>query len=100
MTKSFNKFKKPCFWLIFGPFSQILGQKNFFPENPALSRTTSYGLLAPCQNSEKTNDTIPRKRLDGRTDRPYFIGPLRLPPGLGPINFWKKQTKKLFIVIR
>ena len=35
-----------------------------FLENPALSRTTSYGFLAPCQNLEKTNDTIPRKRPD------------------------------------
>ena len=66
-TKSFNKFKKPCFWSIFGPFSQTLGQK-IFPENPALSYTTSYGFLAPYQNSEKTNDTIPRKRLDRKTN--------------------------------
>ena len=40
MTKSCNKFKKPCFWSIFGSFSQFWGQKNFFQENPALSRTT------------------------------------------------------------
>ena len=50
----------------------MFGANKFFPENPALSRTTSYGFLAPCQNSEKTNDTIPRKRLDGRTDRPIL----------------------------
>ena len=68
MTKSFNKFKKPCFWPIFGPFSQILRQNFFSPENRALSRTTSDGFLALCQNSEKTSDTIPRKRLDRRTD--------------------------------
>ena len=93
MTKSFNKFKKPCFW----PISQILGQKNLesLPENLALSRTTSYGFLALWQNSRKTNDIIPRKHLgrrmdertkDGRTKdggmyRPYFIGPFRLLPG-------------------
>ena len=30
MTKSFNKFKKPCFWFIFGPFSLIsIGQNKF-----------------------------------------------------------------------
>ena len=46
----------------------MLEAKNFFLENPALSRTTSYGFLATCQNLEKTNDTIPRKCLDGRTD--------------------------------
>ena len=33
-----------------------------------LSRTTSYGFLAPCQNLEKTNDTIPRKRPDRMTE--------------------------------
>ena len=51
-----------------------------------LSRTTSYGFLASCQNLEKTNETIPRKhpdrRKDGRTDRPYLIEPFRLMPGV------------------
>ena len=46
MTTFFNIFKKPkkipIFWV-----------KNFFLENPALSRTTSYGFLASCQNLEK-----------------------------------------------
>ena len=66
MTKFFNKFKKFCFW----PFFPILGpRKNFFSENPALLRTTSYSFLAPCQNLEKTNDTIPRKQPDRQKDR-------------------------------
>ena len=43
MIKSFNKFKKPCFWYIFGPFSQILWQK-FFPESLALSGSCSWVL--------------------------------------------------------
>ena len=72
--KFFNIFKKPkkipIFWV-----------KIFFLENPALSRTTSYGFLASCQNLEKTNNKIPRKRPDRRKDRPHFIGPFRLPPG-------------------
>ena len=69
---SFNKFKKPCFWPIF-PIRlwKIL-----------LSCITSNGFLAPCQNLEKTNDTIPKHRPDRRTDRSYFIGPFRLPPGV------------------
>ena len=46
MTKFFNKFKNSCF----GP---VL--------SPGLSRTTSYGFLAPCQNLEKTNDALSRK---------------------------------------
>ena len=84
--------KKPCNligWRDFGPY---LRNKNF-PKYGICAGTqqkcfhyrtctTSYGFLALCQNSEKTNDTIPRKRLDRRTDRPYFIGPFRLPPGV------------------
>ena len=45
---------------------------NFFQENLALSRTISYVFLIPCQNLEKTRDSIRRKSLDrkmeGRTD--------------------------------
>ena len=69
MTNFSNKLKKPCF----SPFFPIFFWEENLPENPALSRTTSHGILAPCQISEKTNDTIPRKSLgrrkDGRTDR-------------------------------
>ena len=73
---------------LFGSIFPIFWAKNIFPENPALSCTTSYEFLAPCQNLEKINVTIPRKCLDKRkdgwndrgTDRPYFIGPFRLPP--------------------
>ena len=87
MTKFINIFKKPCFWHIFGPFSQFLGQKKFFPENPALSCTTSYSTMP---EFKKTTDTIPRKcparqkkgRMDRRMDRPNFIGPFRQPPGV------------------
>ena len=44
------------------------GARKFFPENSALSRTTSYGFLVPVQNLEKFRDTIPRKRPDRRKD--------------------------------
>ena len=47
---------------------QNISSFHLLAENPALSRITSYGFLAPYKNSEKTNDTIPRKRLDRRTD--------------------------------
>ena len=59
-----NKLKKPCFWPILGSFSQFLGQKKFSSKNPALSRTTSYGFPAPCQNLEKVNDKNQRKCPD------------------------------------
>ena len=52
--------KNQIFWLIL----PILGAKNFFSKNLALSEATSYGFLAPCQNLEKTNDPIPRKCLN------------------------------------
>ena len=68
MTQFSNKFKKPCFWPIFGPFSPIFRPKKFFLENLALSCTTSYGFLAPSQNLEKVNDTIQRKQPDRWTE--------------------------------
>ena len=47
--------------------------------NPALSGTTSRGFLSSCRKVEKTNDQIPRKFQDRRTNvrikRPYFLGP-------------------------
>ena len=81
MTKFSDKLEKPCFWPILGPFSQFWGKKKVFSENTALPCTSPYEFLAPCRISGKTYDTIPRKCLDRRTDRPYFIGPFRLLPG-------------------
>ena len=47
--------------------------------NPALSGTISRGFLSSCRKEEKTNDQIPRKFQDRRTnvriERPYFLGP-------------------------
>ena len=72
----------------------IFEAKKIFQENPALQSITSYGFLAPCQNLEKYNDTIPEKhpdrgtegwkdkRKDERMNRSYFIVPLRLLPGV------------------
>ena len=87
MTKFSNKFKKPLFLAHFWPSFPILGQKKIVQQNAALSRTTSYKFLAPCQISEKPNDTIPRKRLDRRTEgRTDFYRTLPDTTG-GPINF-------------
>ena len=68
MTKFFNIFKKPCFGSIFGPIFQFWDKKNFYGNSGSVTHN-SYGFLAPCQNLEKTRDTIPRKRLDRRTDK-------------------------------
>ena len=99
MTTFLSKIKKPCFESNFGPFSQFL--EIFWEIQP--SCTTSHWFLAPCQNLEKTNDTIPRKHLvrwkDRRKDRPYFIGPFRLPPGVQKKNRNKMdQTEQILVV--
>ena len=49
----------------FGPFFLFSGDKNFLVKYLALSCTTSYGFLIPCQNLEKSNDPVPRKYLGG-----------------------------------
>ena len=51
------------------PIFPIFWAKKFSLENPALSHTTPYEFLTPCQNSEKVNDTIQRKHLDRQKDR-------------------------------
>ena len=51
------------FWSIFPNF----GAKFFFWKI-WLSHTTSHGFQAPCQNLEKTNNTVPTKHLDRRMD--------------------------------
>ena len=96
MTKFSNILKKNLFLAHFPNF----GSKNVFPENPALSRTTSHRILVPCQSSEETNDTNPRKRLDrradGRTDgrkvdRPYFQDPSGYHRRSKRANSWKQS---------
>ena len=41
---------------------------SIFPIFGVKKNSTSYGFPAPRQNSEETNDTIPRKRSDRRKD--------------------------------
>ena len=59
---------------------------NFFFQKIWLSRTTAYLVLTPCQNLEKTDDTIPGKCPDrwkyGGKERSYFIAPFPLPRGV------------------
>ena len=52
MTQFSNKLKK-LFLVHFCPIFPILGAKKIFLENPALSRTTLYGFLAPYQIFKK-----------------------------------------------
>ena len=65
----------------------------------AQSHKTSYGFLAPRQNLEKTNNTLPRKcqgrqkgwSKDSRMNRSYFIGPFWLLPGAQKYKQWAKN---------
>ena len=70
--KFFNKFQKPCLWLVFWSIFLISGAKKFLQENLALSCTTSNGFLEPCQNLEKMiqfhKNTWTDRRMDGRTE--------------------------------
>ena len=66
MTKFSNKLKK-LFLVHFESIFPILEAKKIFLENPTVMHN-SHGILAPYQNLEKTNDTIPRKRPDRQKD--------------------------------
>ena len=86
--KIFQYIKKTPFLAHFPNF----WGKNFFLENPALSRKTSWvssimtkfrkKLMIQFQENAWTDG-----RTDGRTDRPYFIGPFRL-------MLWSKKKKR------
>ena len=84
MTKFFFKFKNPYFW----PISNFGGQKRFSRKSGSVSHNLRF--LVQCRNSEKPNDPIPRKQpnrqQDGGADRPYFIGPFQLLPGVQQIQ--------------
>ena len=103
MTIFFSKFKKTLVLVHFGHIFPIFEAK-VFPKN---SHATSYGYLAPCQNLEKTNDPVPRKcwnrRKDGGMDRwmdrPYFIGPFWLLPGVQKFRPLLGSSPKFSIVL-
>ena len=63
--KIFQKIQKITFLTHFWSIFPLFWAKNFFWKI-RLSRTTSYGFLAPRRNLEKTYDAIPR--TEGRTD--------------------------------
>ena len=62
-----NKFRKNQWpsYLIF--LAHFWGKKNVPKNCPSVK--TRYGFVTPCQNLEKTNDTIPTKHTDRRTGR-------------------------------
>ena len=64
MPKFFNIFKKAHFWPIF----PILGAKKMFWKIRLCHAQLHMGSYHHANNLEKTNHTIPRKRLDRRTE--------------------------------
>ena len=87
----FLKSPKTMFLGHFGPFLVIFAKKI------RLSHTTISGPLTPCWLSDKTNEPTLKKltdrrkdeRKNGRTDRPYLIGPFRPRPGVQLENIRK-----------
>ena len=69
MTIFFNKLKKHCFGRFSVHFPNFGGKKNFSGKSGSATHNfILYEFLVPWPNLEKTNDTIPRKRLDRRTN--------------------------------
>ena len=84
----------------FGSIFPSFGAKKIFMENLALSSTNSLGFLAPCQDLEKVDDTIQKKRLDRRKDgwkdgQTLFYRTLPAAAG-GPINMTKYNKISIF----
>ena len=106
MTKSSNKFRKPCFWPFLDPFFQFWGQKNFSRKSGFATHNFIW-VSSPMPKFRKINDTIPRKcpdrRKDGRTDRPYFIGPFCPKPEIQKLqimfNLITNVVKCFFFII-
>ena len=98
MTKFSNKLKNPVL-AHFGPFFPILRQKRNLPRKFSC-HAQLHEFLAPCQFKKKTNDAIPRKHLDRRTERrkegrkeeqTLFYGTL-LATTEGPIKCFSKTS--------
>ena len=87
MTKFSNKWKKPCFWPILGPFFQFWAKTNF-SQKIQLCHAQLHWVSSTMPNFRKNlwynSKKMPEQKdgwKDRRTDIPYFIGPFRLLPG-------------------
>ena len=63
------KSPKTVIGSFFDHFWSFSPNGDFTKKIPTLSCTSPYGPLIPPQVSEKFNEPIPRKRMDGRMDR-------------------------------
>ena len=71
--RNFSKnSQKAYFEAILGPFLPKLGQKWIFLEERALSVFQYWNFLPLCQKSEKSNEPLLRKLLDGHTKNQFI----------------------------
>ena len=68
MTKFSNKFKKPCFWSILGPFSQFLGQKKVSWKIRLCHAQLHMGFQQHARIQKKLVIQLKRKHPDGRAE--------------------------------
>ena len=66
--KILQKPWKTLFLAHFGPILPHFGTIRFFSKNRAPSRTTLHRSASSCKISKKSNEPIPQKRLDRRTN--------------------------------
>ena len=109
MIKFSNKFKKPCFLPILGPFSQFWGQKKFswkirFCHAQLYMGFQHYAKIQKklmIQFKENTRtDGKKEGRTKGRRDRPYFYRTLPATAG-GPKKqiILKQETFSLRVLL-
>ena len=83
---------------VLGDVSGHFCPRGFFRKNPVLSHTIIYGPLTPCQVSQKTKEPIPRKLMDRRKDR-QTEGRTNRPYSLGPFQLWQRTHKISFSLL-
>ena len=66
MTISFNTFKKPCFWPIFGPFSQFWGKKFFSGKSSSV--THNFIWVSSTMPKFRKNERYNSKKTPGQKD--------------------------------
>ena len=97
MTKVSNKFKKPWFWSIIGPFSLFLGKKDFLKKIWPCNAQQDFSPQHHAKFKKKLmNQSQENFRTDGRTDgQTLFYRTLSATAGC-PIKAIIKQRKEKY----
>ena len=70
MTKFFNKFKKPCFWPIFGPFPYFDSKKKFSGKSSSVTHNFIWvSSTMPKFRKKLMMQFQENAQTDGRTER-------------------------------